>query len=794
MYIILPAFHYYYYTGQSSSRDIVRIYYRYYFFFKYGNVQLLVKIAKYMELELYMMGRTDEMNAQLCIEEDIVYKKANYNKLYILCGVLWLVFTVVLIGVVIWYATSNKEDTVCKTKNCVITAGKLLQNMNTDADPCDNFYEFACGGWIKKTVLPEDKASYGVFTELDEDVQVVLKELFEREKANADIDAISKVKDFYAACLDLDTIETRDKDPLVKLLQELGGWPVLGNNEGGNWTEDTFDLELLLATFAGEYNMGVIFSTGVGPDDKDSSRYVIYLDQAGLGMGSRDYYLKDTNANYKKAYMDLMIKVTKMLGADETTATDDMNDVLEFETILANMTVPPEERRDSEKLYNPITLGSLSKEIPRINWARYFDIMMPEETKPIKTTELIINQSPVYVPNATRFTLEETPSRTVANYIIWRLVMTKVSSLSKRFRDAKQEYYKVLYGTTTVPPRWRDCVDDSNGVFGFATGRMYVEENFDAKSKANIESLIANLKTSFKDMLKYNDWMDEATKVVAREKCDAIGEKIGYPDWIKKDSKLNEYYDKLSVLEGKFFENIMNYNKWGAQDELLRLRTKVDKDEWFIGPAVVNAYYSPSHNQIVFPAGILRPPFYNPDSPWYLNYGGIGTVIGHEITHGFDDVGRQYDKNGNLKQWWSNGSISQFKDRAQCIVDQYSKYRMPENNKLLNGIQTQGENIADNGGLKESLKAYKDNEYSTIKLPGFEKYSPEQLFFLSFAQVWCRVARPESVDSSILSDPHSPGRYRVIGTAHNSVDFAKAYKCKANSNMNPPTKKKCMVW
>ncbi|XP_072047026.1 neprilysin-like [Amphiura filiformis] len=376
---------------------------------------------------------------------------------------------------------------------------------------------------------------------------------------------------------------------------------------------------------------------------------------------------------------------------------------------------------------------------------------MPDELTPLPDTEEVINQSPDYMKNASRITIDETPQRQnvfAANYLIWRITMDSISGLSQRFRDAQQVYYNVLGGTSSVSARWRDCVD--YGALEMASGRMYVEENFAGDSKENMAKMIANLKTAFKDMLEYNEWMDEDTKIVAREKCDAIRDQIGYPDWIMEDSTLNDFYVKIDISEDTYFENTLNCIGWEANYKLARLRNDVDKDDleegrvkipfdgcirWFTGPAVVNAYYSSSRNTIVFPAGILRPPFYHKDSPWYLNYGGIGAVIGHEITHGFDDRGRQYNKDGNLKQWWSDESITNFKERAQCMIDQYGQYIMPENNKALNGIQTQGENIADNGGLKESFKAYMENEYANIKLPGFDEYTPEQLFYLNFAQV-----------------------------------------------------------
>ncbi|XP_072047746.1 membrane metallo-endopeptidase-like 1 [Amphiura filiformis] len=712
----------------------------------------------------------------------------------VLSAVLLLVAVGMLIGIIVLAVHEPTVPEICSTPHCVATAGKMLQNIDSSIDPCDNFFEFACGGWMKRKVIPEDRSSYDVFAVIREELQVILKELFEREKSTDDKTAITKVKDFYSSCVDLETIDERDDEPLSNLLHDLGGWPVLGDTKGGNWNQTDYDFEALMGHLSGQYNNDVIVGSFVRVDDKDSTRYVLFIDQPSLGMKSRDYYLEEQYAHYKKAYFDYMVTIATMLGADEGAATIDMTAVLEYETLLANITIPAEERHDKEALYNPTTISGLVKAIPEIDWVQYFDTIMPDEIKPLNDTEEVINRSPDYMKNASRITIDETPQRVVANYLIWRITMNRISNLSQRFRDAQQVYYNVLRGTNSVSARWRDCVDYVNGALKMASGRMYVEDNFAGDSKQNMLKMIGNLKTAFKDMLAYNEWMDEDTKIVAREKCDAMRHQIGYPDWIMEDSTLDEFYVKMYIAEDTYFENVLDYIGWSANDNLARLRKDVDKDEWTMGPAVFNAYYSRTSNKIVFPAGILRPPFYHKDSPWYLNYGGIGVVIGHEITHGFDDQGRQYDKDGNLKQWWSDESITSFKERAQCVIDQYGQYIMPENNKTLNGIKTQSENIADNGGLKESFKAYMENEYANIKLPGFEEYTPEQLFYLNFAQDWCSVYRPEGVDSAIITAPHSPKRYRAMGPPRNSFDWPKAYNCPDDTYMNPPADDKCVIW
>ncbi|XP_072047754.1 membrane metallo-endopeptidase-like 1 [Amphiura filiformis] len=729
----------------------------------------------------------------LVFDEDTRFKNGNRKPLLILCGALWVLAIGILAGLVAVIIIKSKNDaTLCTTAHCVITAGELLSNIDPAVDPCDNFYEFACGGWLKRNSIPEDHSSYGTFSGLSDQVDVVLRGLLEKKKANDETESIRKAKDLYNSCMDLETIEAKNSTPLVQIVTKFGGWPVLGDKEGGSWNNADFDFETLLANFGKELGQSVIISSGVDTDLENSSKHILSIDQSGLNM-ARDYFLEDQYANYKEAYAKYMIAITTLLGADKTTAQKDMADVLEFETKLANMTIPSEERRNISKFNNPTNITQLEIDIPEIKWAKFFDILMPEETKPITRDETIVISSTAAIAQVAKL-MRDTPNRTIANYMMWSISAVTISSLSRQFLDARQDFHKVLSGSNAETPRWSECVGTTNGYLAFATGRMYIEEQFTGDSKKNIDELVTNVKIAFKEMLKDNKWMDEETKVAAKEKADAIREQIGFPDWITDDAELNKKYEKVDINENEYFENKANFWRYWAQKSLSSLRKPVEKYKWDTGPAVVNAWYSPSENQITFPAAILQPPFYHPESPWYLNYGGIGSVIGHELTHGFDDQGRQFNKDGDFVIWWSEESIDNFENHAQCIIDQYSQYVVPENNKTIKGAQTQGENIADNGGIKEALKAYKDNHDDNVRLPGFEDYSPEQLFFLNFAQVWCSKYRPEALDSQIETDPHSTPRFRVIGTIHNSFEFAKAYNCPADSMMNPPVKDKCVVW
>ncbi|XP_022096999.1 membrane metallo-endopeptidase-like 1 isoform X2 [Acanthaster planci] len=738
---------------------------------------------------------------KLTFEEQVIYKRP--TKVYMITLLILALTTIaVLVPLVVVVLERNKlakdveemkssqNSRLCTSEQCVKSAGIYLDNMNQRADPCDNFFEYACGGWVKKKVIPEDRSSFSAFTDLREEVAVKCKELFERDGKPGEAKSITSVRNFYKSCLDLDKINEKNSQPLMDLLQALGGWPVLGNTQGGNWNRSSFQFESFWAFLSGKYGADLIVSSWVGVDDKNSSSHILKLDQPSLGLGSRDYYRDAEFEEERAAYLQYMVDVIVELGGDEATARPEMANVLEFETTIANMSTPKAERRDNEALYNIYTLEELTTVYPQINWTLYYDLVMPEKVKPILPSERIVNRAPAYMENLTDW-LEAQDNRVIANYMVWRLVDIMVPDLGQTFIDIYQRYLNVLRGTSTTSARWKRCVNEGNIVSEFAIGRMYVEENFPAVAKEKTVEMIGNLKTAFKAMLETNDWLQEADKKVAAEKADKMRIDVGYPDWIMDDVKLDEKYQGLDFLADTYFENSLLFRQWSRTDSLSLLRDIVDRTAWTSGPAVVNAYFSSSKNRILFPAGILQPPFYHQDLPWYSNYGGIGVVIGHEITHGFDDRGRQYDKDGNLVDWWSADSVVKFKERAQCIVDQYGDFVMPETGETLNGVQTQGENIADNGGLKESYKAYKDNVANEPALPGLN-FTADQMFFLTFGQIWCSAFRPEGVTSQILSGVHSPGRYRVIGPMQNNEAFAKAFSCPPTSYMNPADK--CNVW
>merc|ERR1712121_596859 len=381
--------------------------------------------------------------------------------------------------------------------------------------------------------------------------------------------------------------------------------------------------------------------------------------------------------------------------------------------------------------------------------------------------------------------------------------MSFVPDLNKEMTDILFEYKSVLTGIDTASPRWQTCLATSVRGFGFAAAHEYVLANFDDAAKDQADSMVEDLRSAFKELVEETEWMDSMTQEKAKEKADMMLQLIGYPDWLAVPSEVDEYYSGTPPLNPDFhFNNVLGMTSWSSKQELITLREEPQRDIWLMHPAIVNAWYSPNHNTITFPAGILQPPFFKGGWPRYLNFGAIGMVIGHEITHGFDDQGRQYDGTGNASPWWSDETIQAFSGEAQCFIDQYENYTVPElidilgeEDAHLNGKNTQGENIADNGGIRETYRAYLrsvESEGSEPRLPGLEMFTPKQMFFVSYAQAWCEIQTPESLLGQVLSDPHSPGRFRVVGPLGNSEDFQKEFNCPADAAMNRP--EKCKLW
>ncbi|CAD7689378.1 unnamed protein product [Nyctereutes procyonoides] len=699
---------------------------------------------------------------------------------------------------------------ICTTPGCVIAASRILQNMDPSREPCEDFYQYACGGWLRRHVIPETNSRYSVFDILRDELEVILKGVLENATAQ-DRPAVQKAKMLYRSCMNESVIEKRDSQPLLNILDVMGGWPVTMDKWNQSVARGTdspgpkWELEQQLALMNTQFNRRVLIDLFIWNDDQNSSRHIIYIDQPTLGMPSREYYFNEgSNQKVREAYLQFMMSVAMMLRADMNLpensylVQEDMVQVLELETRLANATAPQEERHDVTALYHRMGLKELQSKfsLKGFNWTLFIQsVLSSVKIKLLPDEEVVVYGIP-YLQNLEEI-IDVYSARTMQNYLVWRLVLDRISSLSQRFKDARANYRKALYGTTVEEVRWRECVSYVNSNMESAVGSLYVREAFPGDSKDAVRELIDKVRAVFVETLDELGWMDEESKKKAQEKAMNIREQIGYPDYIleERNKHLDEEYSNLNFSEDQYFENGLQNLKAGAQRSLKKLREKVDQNLWIIGAAVVNAFYSPNRNQIVFPAGILQPPFFSKHQPQALNFGGIGMVIGHEITHGFDDNGRNFDKDGNMLDWWSNFSAQHFQEQSECMVHQYGNYSWDlADNQNVNGFSTLGENIADNGGVRQAYKAYlkwmaeggKDQQ-----LPGLG-LTYNQLFFINYAQVWCGSYRPEFAIQSIKTDVHSPLKYRVLGSLQNLAAFSEAFHCAQGSPMHPH--QRCRVW
>ena len=648
-------------------------------------------------------------------------------------------------------------------------------DMDLSVKPSEDFFLYANGGWIKRTEIPPEYSRWGSFNELIEKNNDALHAIAEQaSKTKADPKTApeqQRVGDYYGSGMDEKTIEAMRTKPLEDELKRIDAMKDRGD---------------VLKEIAHLHTVGVnaFFGFGSGQDDKNSAMVISNCLQGGLGMPDRDYYTKTDDASKKlrDQYVDHVAKMLTLLGEPAETAKEHAQKILALETKLAEASRTRVELRDPQKNYNKMSQTDLQALTPDWNWADYF-----KEINLTDPGDINVHQPDFFKAASTTFT--STPVDDWKTYLRWHLINGCAADLSNDFVNENFNFNETtMRGTKQIKPRWKRVVISTDHEIGEALGKLYVGENFPPEAKARALELINNLKEALSDRIKTLEWMDEPTKQEALKKLAAFTVKIGYPDkW--RD------YSLLKVDKGPFVLNALRAENFEVNRDLRKIGKPVDRTEWGMTPPTVNAYYNPTMNEIVFPAGILQPPFFNAKADDAVNYGGIGAVIGHEMTHGFDDQGRQYDAVGNLRDWWSADSAAKFKERSQAVVTQYAEYE-PLPGKHINGELTQGENIADIGGVK---LAYAALQKALDKNPGardkkIDGFTPEQRFFLSFATIWKSKQRDQDLELRLNTDPHSPARYRVIGPLSNLSEFAKAFNIPDNSPMVRPPEKRVNIW
>jgi endothelin-converting enzyme/putative endopeptidase len=638
--------------------------------------------------------------------------------------------------------------------------------MDRTVDPCVDFFAYSCGGWIKNNPIPPDKSGWGVYYQVGDANLAQLRGLLEAAAAGGDTrnPYTQKTGDYYASCMDEPAVEALGAKPVQPQLREIDE---LKNKQG------IADLAAELARH------GILFGFSSSPDLRDANHVVADLSQGGLGLPDRDFYLKNDEASEKlrKGYVAHVTKMFELLGDSPEKAAAEASSVLRIETALAQGSMTRVDQRDPKKLDHTMTVAELEKIAPAFEWHAYFTRVGLPSLPSLNV------QEPDFFKNLSGLIASESLADW-KTYLRWHLVHANARDLSAPFVNENFDFYgKTLSGQEQLAPRWKRCVGEVDGALGEALGQAYVDKFFSAEAKQQALKMVKEIEVAMGEDIESLPWMTPETKKNALEKLHAVANKIGYPDHWRD-------YSSLKIVRGDAFGNAQRARRFEFQRQLGKIGKPLDRGEWGMTPPTVNAEYDPQRNDINFPAGVLQPPLFSAASDAAPNYGNTGGTIGHELTHGFDDEGRQFDAHGNLRDWWTAADGKEFEERASCVSDQYSQYVIIDDVKI-NGKLTLGEDVADLGGLMLAYMAWKEDTKSQ-KLDAIDGLTPDQRFFVGYGQSWCGSTRDAEKRVLAMTDPHSPEKYRANGVVTNMPEFQQAFQCRTGTPMAPA--KRCRVW
>lgn len=630
--------------------------------------------------------------------------------------------------------------------------------MNTSADACTDFFEYANGTWIKNTEIPPAFSRWGTFNILADNNQAILKEILEtavKTKSAAGSDT-QLIGDLYASCMDEAAIEKADAKPLAKYFKRI------------EKTKSSQELSIVIAEFH-RNGVPMFFGFGAGADLKNSTMNIANASQGGLSLPNRDYYDQEDTKPIREKFVEYITNMFKLLGDSPEIAATNANTVMTIQSRLATASKRPVEFRNPDARYNKISLTDAAKITPNFSWTEY----MTARNVPA-VADLNVGQ-PDFFKEFDKV-ISETPINDLKIYMRFMVVNSAAPRLSKRFVDENFNFFsRTISGTKEQQPRWKRCVGVVDGTLGEALGMEYVRQNFKPETKKRADEMIDQLFKAFGQRLEKIDWMSPETKAQAARKLSTFKKKIGYPDKLRG-------YAGLRINRKSYFDNGANAAIFLINRNLQDVGQPVDRTRWGFTPPTINASYNSINNEITFPAGILQPPFFSFTADDAINYGGIGGVIGHEISHGFDDSGSRFDADGNLKMWWTAEDRKKFEDRAACVINQFNRYEI-QPNIFINGKFTLGENIGDLGGLETAYTAFENSMIGKSRPENIDGFTPEQRFFLGWAQVWATKSTPEFERQQVKTDSHSHARYRVNGPLSNMSEFANAFGCKQGDKM-----------
>lgn len=655
--------------------------------------------------------------------------------------------------------------------NPQLPPGFSIENLDKSTDPCVDFYQYSCGNWLKKVEIPADQSSWGSFVDLRERNTSIMRDILEKvsrdDSSRNSID--QKIGDFYSSCMDEKTVNAKSVDPLKPELDRVAS---------------VKDKKALIDAIAHDHLLGTnsFFDFGADADLHNAGMDIANLDQNGLTLPDRDYYIKETPkmVEMRKHLLEYATKVFTLVGQSPQQAADSAHIVLRIETALARAEMDRTLRRDPKNRDHKMETEQARTLAPNLYLSQYLEDVGSPSFKSLNI------RNPDFFQKLNGI-LDSESLEALKIYSSWHLLSLSAQWLSDPFVQANFKFRHDLTGQAEIQPRWKRCVAATDNALGEALGQRYVEATFGAEGKQRMLKMVAALEQALAEDIDGLTWMSAETKKEAHLKLAAINNKIGYPDkW--RD------YSKLTIARGDSLGNYLRANEFENRREVNKIEKPVDRGEWDMTPPTVNAYYNPSLNEIVFPAGILQPPFFDKEMDDAINYGAIGLVIGHELTHGFDDQGRKFDPQGNLRDWWTAEDGKEFEKRASCVSKEYGNFVSVDDLKL-NGNLTLGENTADNGGARIALMAlHKEiaQDPTAKAAQQIDGYTPDQRYFLGFGRVWCEKRRPEVLRMMVSTDPHSPGKYRVDGTVQNMPEFEQAWSCKAGQPM--VSANACRVW
>ena len=677
-----------------------------------------------------------------------------------------LMITMMVAGTMIMGCTPKEKGSEKEAKTVV--PGIDVTNMDTSVNPAEDFFRYANNNWLKNNPIPEEYSSFGAFTEIDQHTEKLIQGIIDEVSNDASAtpgSVAQKIRDFYNAGMDTVAINERGFSELLPYFEWVDG----------------LDDKARLAELLGKMHangFGGFFNAGPSMDPKNAQEIIMHLYQGGLSLTDRDDYFKEETQEMRDKYVEHVTNMFKLVGTEPDAAAQKAKSILDFETKLAKNSMTRVESRDPDRTYNMRTLTELQKSTPVFNWKDYFANAGAPDFDALNVG------MPDFI-TALNGIILNTDLQVIKDYLQWKIIHGSASMLSDDFVEENFNFYsKYLYGQEVQQPRWRRVLNATDGCLGEAIGQLYVQKYFPAEAKERMEKLIGNLRIALGERIKNLDWMSDETKAKALHKLDCFNVKVGYPNkW--KD------YSKYEVTPESYFANVHRAISFENEYEMAKIGKPVDKEEWFMTPQTVNAYYSPEMNEIVFPAAILQPPFFNMDADDAVNYGGIGVVIGHEMTHGFDDQGCKYDEEGNLNNWWTDEDAAKFNERTQQLAKLFSEFDV--RGYQINGKLTLGENIADLGGLNVAWDAYQMTEEAQAN-KSIDGFTPAQRFFISYGTIWRNNSRDKYLERQVVTDVHSPAEARVNRALGSMPHFYEAFDIQPDNKMYIAPEERANIW